>query len=416
VNELLRAFRGPAGPVLVGCLVAQMGLGCVYFFGVTLKYVVSDFEWSRAQFAGSGVPLLAGYAIGSPLVGALTDRVGGRGVMSGAALLLAAAFVGIARMDALWQFYALSLAMGIALVGLGDIPVAAVTSRWIEKGRGLALGFVFVGSNLGGAVVPLVAQGIADRPGGSWREALVAIAVALVVLILPIVAWTVREPPPGFAPVPDDHEPESPGDPALDLVGALRTRSFWILFASLVIFYFYYLGVNNHLVAYLSDVGYSNPNAARSFAGAALVGVAGKLAIGLLADRIAHKRALLLNFALMAVASGALLAADRPALLLVFLVAHGFTVAAENVLIPLVVADCFGLRHMAQIYGVLMISLFVGGGLGPVFAGWVFDELGSYHRAFGTFVVLNCAMLLLLLGTRDERAAAGTPWRGRAAT
>ncbi|HKJ23327.1 MAG TPA: MFS transporter [Myxococcota bacterium] len=407
MNELLRAFRGPAGPVLLGCLVAQLGLGCVYFFGVTLKYVVSDFEWSRAQFAGSSVPLLLGYAIGSPLVGTLTDRLGGRRVMSGAAVLLAAAFVGIAGMEALWQFYALSLAMGVALVGLGDIPVAAVTARWVEKGRGLALGFVFIGSNLGGAVVPLAAVAIAERPGGSWRQALVAIAAGVLALIGPVVFWTVREPPPGYAPAPDDHEPESPDDPALDLAGALRTRSFWILFATLVFFYFYYLGVNHHLVAHLSDVGYSNPDAARGFAGAALVGVAGKLAIGLLADRISHKRALLLNFALMTFASAVLLAVDRPTLLLVFLVAHGFAVAAENVLIPLVVADCFGIRHMAQIYGVLMISLFVGGGLGPVFAGRVFDTLGSYEWAFLTYAGLNLATLALLAGTRDERVALG---------
>jgi len=405
VNDLLRALRGPAGPVLLGCLVAQMGLGCVYFFGVTLKYVVSDFEWSRTQFAGSSVPLLLGYAIGSPLVGALTDRLGARGVMSGAAVLLAAAFVGIARMDALWQFYGLSLALGVALVGLGDIPVAAVTARWIEKGRGLALGFVFIGSNLGGALVPLAAVAIADRPSGSWRQALVAIAAAVLALILPAVWWTVREPPLDYRPVPDPHEPESPSDPALDLAAALRTRSFWILFATLVIFYFYYLGVNHHLVAHLSDVGYSNPNAARGFAGAAFVGVAGKLAIGLLADRIAHKRALLLNFGLMTLASIVLLAVDRPILLLVFLVAHGFAVAAENVLIPLVVADCFGIRHMAQIYGVLMLALFVGGGLGPLFAALVFDRLGSYQWAFGIYVGLNLLMLTLLPGTRDERVA-----------
>jgi MFS family permease len=403
VKDLREAFAGPAGRVLLGCLVAQMGLGCVYFFGITLKYVVSDFSWSRAEFAGSSVPLLLGYAIGSPLVGTLTDRLGGRRVMSGAAVLLAATFVGIAGMHALWHFYALSLAMGIALVGLGDIPVAAVTARWVERGRGLALGFVFVGSNLGGTAVPLAAQAIADRPGGSWRQALVAIAVAIVALILPVVWWTVREPPPGYRPVPDAHEPESPEDPALDLTAALRTRSFWILFVALTTFYFYYLGVNHHLVAHLSDVGYSNPDAARGFAGAAFVGVAGKLVIGLLADRIAHKRALLLNFALMTGASVVLLAVDRPTLLLVFLVAHGFAVAAENVLLPLVVADCFGIRHMAQIYGVLMISLFVGGGLGPVFAGHVFDRVGSYEGAFWTYGVLNLMTLALLVGTRDER-------------
>ena len=401
MTELLAAFRGPAGRPLLGCLVAQVGLGCVYFFGITLRYIVADFDWSVTAFAASSFPLLAGYAIGSPVVGALTDRVGGRRVMSGAAVLLAATFVGISRMETLLEFYALSLTMGIALVGLGDIPVAAVTSRWIEKGRGVALGFVYTGSNLGGTLVPLVAVAVATR--SSWRDALVVIAGLVAATILPIVWWLVREPPPGFAPERDPHLGEAPAAEGLDLAAALRTRSFWILFTALVLFYFYYLGVNNHLANHLMEIGYSDGRAAASFAGAAFVGIAGKLAIGLLADRIDHKRALLLNFAGLAAASGLLLLVANPALLTVFLVVHGFTVAAENVLLPLIVADCFGVRHLARIYGVLMIALFPGGALGPVFAGRVFDALGGYQAAFAVFALGNLVLLVLLLGLRDER-------------
>ena len=51
----------------------------------------------------------------------------------------------------------------------------------------LALGFVFIGSNLGGAIVPLVATAVASRPGGSWRQALFVIAAALLALVLPLV-------------------------------------------------------------------------------------------------------------------------------------------------------------------------------------------------------------------------------------
>lgn len=407
MTELLRVLRGPAGPVLLGCLVAQMGLGCVYFFGATLRYIVKDFEWSVAAFAASSFPLLAGYALGSPLVGTLTDRVGGRRVMAGAALLLAATFVGIARMETLAGFYALSLAMGVALVGLGDIPVAAVTSRWVERGRGLALGIVYTGSNLGGALVPLVAAAIAVRT--SWRDALLVIAALVVGTLLPVVWLTVREPPPGFVPERDPHTPDVDAGAGLDLAAAVRTRSFWILFVALALFYFYYLGVNQHLANHLAEVGYSDGEAAASYAGAIFVGVAGKLAIGLLADRIAHKKALLLNFAVLAAASLLLLGVASPALLPVFLVAHGFTVAAENVLLPLIVAGCFGVRHMAQIYGVLMIALFPGGTLGPVFAGRVFDEVGSYQSAFAVFAVLNLATLGMLFALRDERTRGAAP-------
>ena len=129
--------------------------------------------------------------------------------------------------------------------------------------------------------------------------------------------------------------------------------------------------------------------------------------IGLLADRIPLRRALILNFVCMTAGSLMLLASDVRTLLPVFLVVHGFTVAAENVLIPLVIARAFGVRYMARIYGVLMLSLPIGGVLGPIFAGFVFDRSGDYGLAFGSFAVLNVFALMGLFFLRRETLADG---------
>jgi MFS family permease len=193
-------------------------------------------------------------------------------------------------------------------------------------------------------------------------------------------------------------------DDSLDLSQALRTRSFWILAGALLAFYFYYLGVNQHLVAFVSDLGYSDARAAASLGLAVLLGAAAKLAMGLAADRFPIKAALIVNFALVLIASVLVLAAASPPLLVGFLVIHGFAVAAENVVVPVMVAECFGVRHLARIYGALM-----GGALGPIFAGAVFDRMGSYQMAFGTFAFVNLLALLALLGLRREVGRVGVP-------
>jgi sugar phosphate permease len=389
--------------VLFGCAVCQLGLGFSYVFTTFLKPIVADFGWTRTAFSGAVGPLLLSMSLASPLIGALTDRLGARAVLSLSTLLLAVSLTLFGQMQSLWHFYAISMLLGLALTGLGDIPVGAVASRWFSGGRGLALGFVYVGSNVGGFAVPILATAIAAAH--SWRAALIALGVGAL-LILPFALFTVRNPPPDFeAAKRGEPARETRVAPGLDLSDALRTRSFWLLAVALFGFYFYYLGVLNHLIAFLSDSGFSDAQAARRFGGAVAVGIAGKLVIGFVADRIGTRRALLLNFGLLTLGSFLLLVIDAPGALVTFLILHGFTVAAENVLLPLAVAECFGVQHMAKIYGALMVALLPGGALGPIFAGYVFDTTGSYQPAFLTFALANVATLALVALVRRERAA-----------
>jgi len=403
-----RRDRRRAGLVLLGCVVCQMGLGFSYVFTTFLKPIVAELGWTRTAFAGAGGPLLLSMALAAPLIGNMVDRFGARRVLTAATLLLAAALAGFAAMQSLPQFYATSLLFGLALTGLGDIPVGSVASRWFAKRRGLVLGVVYVGSNIGGSLVPIAATAIAAV--ASWRTALLVLAASALVLILPFALFVVRNPGPHEAPdagvePPADGSHTGPDVPALDLAAALRTRTFWILAVSLFVFYFYYLGVIQHLIAFLSDSGFSDPAAARSFGGAVAVGIVGKLSIGMIADRIPKKMALLANFSLVLLASVLLLFVGRPGVLLVFLVVHGFAVAAENVLLPLIVAESFGVAHMAQIYGALMFALLPGGVLGPLFAARLYDTLGSYDLAFTVFAALNAVSLGLLACVRSERMA-----------
>lgn len=400
--------------VLLGCLVCQMGLGCSYVFGPILKQVVADLGWSRAGFAAGSLPLLVAMSLAFPVVGSLADRFGPRPVLSGCTLLLGSAFLGMSAMQEPWHFVVVMAVLGVALAGLGDIVVGAVAARWVSESRGLALGVIYIGSNLGGALIPVVLATVLAAE--SWRVGVAAVGGGAIAVILPFAAGVVRNPLPGDAPASasgaaagaagagDPPEGGEEGDDRdLDLEQALRTRSFWLLAFVLFAFYFYYVGVLNHLVAFLSDRGLSDRDASLGFALAIFVGIFAKLGIGGLADRISRKKATLANFVLLTAASFLLLAIDWPGALPVFLVVQGFTTAAENVLLPLMVGECFGVRHLARIYGALMVAL-MAGAAGQIFAGAVFDAQGTYLPAFAVFAGLNVLALAALAAVRDERA------------
>lgn len=399
--------KGGTRAILLACCVCQMGLGLGgYVFAVFLKPIVADLGWSRTAFAASGGPFLLAMALASPLAGAATERFGPRRVFSAAITVVALALLGLSAMTELWHFYALGLVLGAAITGLGDIPVGAVVSRFVGPGRGLALGLVYVGSNVGGTIVPLVAAAVAEA--SSWRSALRVLAVGGWALVFPFARWGVPGVEAMAAGVVADTEAAGRpgGGDRGALAAALRTREFWILAFALFGFYFYYLGVNNHLVAFLSDQGFTNAEAARRFGWAVAVGIAGKLLGGRLADGVSVRGALLATFALIALASALLLFVGAvPSLLPVFLTLHGFAVAAENVVLPLAVAACFGAARVGRIYGALMVALLPGGVLGPLFAAWMFDAGRGYRAAFAVFAAGNLAVLALLASLRLDRGA-----------
>jgi len=373
---------------ILGALLCQMGLGLGgYVFAVFLRPIVTEFGWSRTAFSGSSLPFLLAMALASPIVGAATDRFGPRRVFAAGIVVVAAALVGFSCMRTLAQFYALGFVLGAGATALGDIPAGTVVARFVRRRSGLALGLVYVGSNIGGALVPVVATHVAAA--ASWRMALRVLAALGVALILPA---ALRLVPGGRGASATPLTSGASG--GLTLTQARATRPFAVLAAVLFLFYCYYLGVNNHLVAYLADEGFDDAAAARHFGYVVAVGIAGKLGIGVVADRLGLRVAVLATFGALTAGSWLLVVLGMvPALRPIFLTVHGLTVAAENVLLPLAVAACFGPRHMPAIYGALMLALLPGGVVGPLAAGWSFDALGAYRPAFAAFAAGNLVAL-----------------------
>jgi len=316
-------------------------------------------------------------------------------------------------MGSLWQLFALTPLLGLALTGVGDVAVGGVIPQWVQRGRGLALGIVYTGANIGGFILTRIAAAIADV--SSWRMAFVALGVLGIAVILPFAFFAIREPREGegirsSASERGEASPASSvgSDADLNLSEALRTRSFWILAFALFSCFFYFVGMIEHMVLFLTDVGFSRSEATKYFSWSIALGLGSKIGFGFVADRMSHRLAMFVNTGVFALAALLTLAIDRPLVLPIFVAAYGFTAAARDVIFPLVVADCFGVRYVAQIYGMLMVVLWPGGALGPLFAAWVHDQLGSYDVAFATFAGLNLLVCISLLGLRCEVAAPTT--------
>ncbi len=409
-------LRGRALGVVLGAFAAQIGLGLTYIRAPLFKDIIAEFGWSRGDFAAAAAVTNFAVAGLSPLIGWLTLVLGARTVV-----VISLAWAGVlfglfSQMQSYGELVALHVGLGFMVAGVGDIAVGSAVAGWLTERRGLALGFVYSGSNVGGLLVSVAVPAVLAH-GGSWRDAFLWTGGAALAVLLPLAALGLRNPPstagaPLQAPAAAPRARLDQDAVGLSLREAMRTREFWLLWGALFAFYFYYLGVQPHLVAYFTDFGIGAEQASYSYGATVAIGVVAKLGIGLVGDRWPARAALLLNFGMLCAASLLLLAvAIAPRLLPAFLLVHGLAVAAQNVTYPLIVAQCFGARNLAQIYGVLMLALAPGGGLGSTFAGYVFDWTGSYRAAFQVFALLSAAALVAvwMLRPRDRLAPASPP-------
>jgi sugar phosphate permease len=388
-SRLLGDIRGRAALVVVGGLVCQMGLSFGYLFAPLQIPITDDLGWNRTAYATGAAARIPLVALATAAIGFLTVRVGARVVASTACVIAAFTFFAMSRMQTLWHFYALMPLVGIVLASLGDVTIGHVVMRWVSKRRGLALGVVYIGANLGAMItVPLVAQLTATS---GWRTAILWVGVGGACAILPFAAFAIRDPRRGERR--EVGRVELGMDPALDgasmdLRRAIRTRSFWLLGFNLVATFIYFVAMTDQLVPFLTDEGFSGSEAAGHFRTIVAMGLGSKILLGLLADRVTAPTALRFNTGLLFASSIVLLFLPARGPLALFIISYGFASTARDVLYPLIVVYCFGVKYMAEIYGVLMLSL-VAGALGPIAAAAARDATGSYAGAFGGLVVLN---------------------------
>ena len=137
------------------------------------------------------------------------------------------------------------------------------------------------------------------------------------------------------------------------------------------------------------------------------MGMFSKIAFGWIGDRVAPKTALLLDYGLIALSALLLLgiSGSNTVIVWAFVLLFGFSYAARDIVTPLIIVHCFGARHLAQIYGLLMLTI-LPGSAGAIFAGWCYDVTGSYALAFTALAATSAATFALLFLVRDERRTA----------
>ena len=382
---------------ITAAFTLMLMFGTLYSFGVFFQPLSTEFGWTKAATAGAFSLRMLLCTFLAITVGRLNDRFGPRLLLTGGGLVLGLGYILMAQISAIWQFYlfyGLLIAIGMSS---GYIPLISTVARWFTRRRGLMTGLVVSGIGVGILVTPPIANWLITNHG--WRNSYQVIGITALVLIVLAAQFLRRDPSQvGQLPYGEGETSEDRRDLAVrdfTLREAIRTKQFWILSAMYFCFALPQSAIMVHIFTHATELGVATTSAANILALVGGLTFAGRILMGSAADRIGNKPSLIIAFILMLASLLWLQVAEKAWMLYLFAIIFGFAYGGFVSLESPTVAELFGLRAHGTIFGVVDFICSIGGALGPVLAGYIFDITGSYNQAFWLFAVTTILGLLL---------------------
>jgi predicted MFS family arabinose efflux permease len=388
--------------LLVTCIVTiSMIIGTAPPFALAAlgPLVVDDFDLTRAQFGALTTVVFSVAAILSFSAGGSADASKPRRVCG---LLSVASVVALAGAG-ISTSYAVLLAF-VSLAGIGQALANPLTNRLIaehinRERQGLVTGIKQSGVHIGALLTGLTLPWIATVFG--WRGALICSSLLLAVTWLAVVT---RIPEKSAASL-------SRAGAAPPRVGASSAGSAVV---GLAVYAFVMGSAFACAGAYLPLYAHDTLGLSTTAAGAVLgamgaVGVASRIAVGYLADRLTRLPLILGALAFTAgAAAGLLLAAahEQPGLLWISALLLGVSAGWNSVVMTAVVKRTSN-HAIGRASGQVMTGFFTGFIVAPLGFGITVDITGSYAVSWSALGILLASTSLVMIGwDRYARAAA----------
>ncbi|MCA6122745.1 MFS transporter [Bradyrhizobium sp. WSM 1704] len=386
--------------VTAAFIVTFIGFGSAYTFSSFVESLQREFGASRGTV--SLVFSLAGFLyFGLGVIsGPLADRWGARRLAALGMALVGLGLLFASRAQTILQVYA-AYSIGIgAGVGCAYVPTLGAVQRWFVRRRGFASGLAVSGIGVGTLVMPPLATWLIAAIG--WRDAYLVLGILAAVTGVGS-SLLIADDPRGHGTGPDGDPLEAGGSAqvrhGVSIRDAVRTLRFAGLYAACLISAFGVFVPFVHLVPYAVDHQVTATTAAVLLGLIGVGSTAGRFFLGGIADRVGRDAFLIAMYAGMAVSLAIWAGAGGFWSLVAFALLFGVFYGGWVAILPAVVTDHFGGRHVSGIIGLLYTSVAIGTLLGPSAAGFVFDFSHSYVIPVAISAAANIVAALIAAAT-----------------
>lgn len=389
------AKRSYAPEIIVagGCLIALITFGPRASAGLFQIPMTLEFGWGRDTFSLAIAIQNLLWGLGAPFAGAVADRFGTIRVLCFGAVLYA---LGLVMMGVATTPLAMHLGAGV-LIGFGlsacsfNLVLAAFGKLLPESWRPMAFGAGTAAGSFGQFLFPPIGNILIEQIG--WHQALYVFAASvLLVMPLTVVLGTRKgQVQASAANLPNQSVKQA-------LTEAFKHRSYVLLVLGFFTCGFQLAFITAHMPAYLKDVGMPAWVGGWTLAVIGLSNAVGSLSSGWLSSRMPKRHLLAWIYLGRSLAILAfILLPPSPTTAMMFGVVIGLfwlsTVPPTSSLVMLM----FGTKYMAMLYGFAFFSHQVGGFLGVLLGGVLYEAFGSYTIVWWLSIALGIASALINL-------------------
>jgi MFS family permease len=366
--------------LFVSPLNTTTGLGIV---SISLALAIGQFTWGAIQ----------------PIAGAVADRYGpGKVIVAGMVVLALGSAVTPCRSSGVGLIFSLGILSAIGSgAGSFSVLIGAAAQKLGAAERGKAAGIINAGGSLGQFVFAPLTQRLISGLG--WMGAMWSLAV-ITLAALPLVRAVAPKSPP---------KPKPPAGEGMwpTVKGAMGDRSYLLLHAGFFTCGFHIAFLVTHLPQEVNLCGLPPTVASWSLAIIGLANIAGSLLAGSGTARYRSKHILAVMYGSRALLIAWYLMAPKTTLTFyIFAAGLGLTWLATVPPTAAIVGKLFGVRYLATLFGLTLLSHQIGGFLGAYLGGLAFESTGNYQWMWYADMALAALAAVVNLPIREAPVAA----------
>ncbi|MBR1209769.1 MFS transporter [Bradyrhizobium sp. JYMT SZCCT0180] len=360
--------------VAAGGTLGCVAIGAMFSLPVLLQSITRDTGWSVAGVSSAMTVGFLAMACCSMLWGSLSDRFGPLPVVLTGSLVLAASLLLASLATSLLAFqFVFGVLVGGAIAAI-FAPMMACVTGWFDTNRSLAVSLVSAGMGIAPmTMAPLVAWLVSFH---DWRTTLQIVAAIVAVIMIPV-SLLVRRPP-ALAAASASTLVNGEQQTEMSVGEAVRSPQFAILLLTNFFCCATHSGPIIHTVSYAVSCGIPLIAAVSIYSLEGLTGLGGRIAFGILGDKLGAKRVLVAGLLVQAFGALAYVFVRDLAGFYAVAAVFGFIYAGTMPLYAAIARENFPLKMMGTVIGGTAMAGSLGMATGPVAGGLIYDTLGSY--------------------------------------